>query len=280
MDLWVNNESIIPEDERPPGILQADADIPFRTCYRPCMAVTILLVALAASAATLIGGSLALRLRDKLHLVLGFSAGAIIAVAFFDLLPESLELASGFHTPGTILLATALGFFGYVVLDRLIVLHTHHDGEGAVHAHNPTRGWVSAGSLSGHSFLDGFAIGLAFQASSAVGVIVAAAVLTHDFSDGINTVSLVLRSGGTRRQAFSWLVADAAAPVSGAAATLFFHFPAAALSLVLGTFAGFFLYIGAADLLPESHHAHPKFMTTAITLLGALVLYVAVSLAG
>jgi ZIP family zinc transporter len=49
---------------------------------------------------------------------------------------------------------------------------------------------------------------------------------------------------------------------------------------VLGTFAGFFLYIGAADLLPESHHAHPKFMTTAITLLGALVLYVAVSLAG
>jgi len=244
------------------------------------MTSTILLIAFAAAAATLVGGALALRLRDKLHLVLGFSAGAIIAVAFFDLLPESLELAAGFHDTGTILLATALGFFGYVVLDRLIVLHTHHDGEDGVHAHAKTRGWIGAGSLSGHSFLDGFAIGVAFQASSAIGLIVAAAVLTHDFSDGINTVNLVLKNGGSRREAFRWLIADAAAPVIGAAVTLFFVFPASLLSLVLGTFAGFFLYIGAADLLPESHHAHPKFLTTCMTLLGAAVLYGAIRIAG
>jgi ZIP family zinc transporter len=241
---------------------------------------TVLLIGLAAACATLIGGSLALRLKDKLHLVLGFSAGAILAVAFFDLLPESLELGLPFHEPGILLAATALGFFAYVVLDRLIVLHTHHDDGDAVHAHRETRGWVGAGSLSGHSFLDGFAIGLAFQASSAVGAVVAAAVLTHDFSDGINTVNLVLKNGGSRLQAFKWLMVDAAAPVIGVIATFFVSFPESALSLILAAFAGFFLYIGASDLLPESHHAHPKFLTTFMTILGAAVLYAVIQIAG
>jgi len=241
----------------------------------------ILLIACAAGAATLLGGALALRLRDKLHLILGFSAGAIIAVAFFDLLPESLALGSAYHSIGTLLTWTALGFFAYTVLDRFIMLHTHADDQDdGVHTHGSLeRGIVGAGSLSGHSFFDGFAIGLAFQASPAVGAIVAVAVLTHDFSDGINTVNMVLKNGGSRALAFKWLMADAAAPILGAAATLFIRVPETALSLVLAVFAGFFLYIGAADLLPESHHSHPKALTTVLTLLGALVLYAAIHFA-
>ncbi|MES2225436.1 MAG: ZIP family metal transporter [Patescibacteria group bacterium] len=240
----------------------------------------ILLVAVAAAIATFLGGSLALRLRDKLHLVLGFSAGAIIAVAFFDLLPESLQLGTAYHSIATLLTFTALGFFLYTVLDRFIVLHTHHD-DGGVHAHNqPKRAMVGAGSLSGHSFLDGLAIGLAFQASAAVGAIVAIAVLVHDFSDGINTVNLVLKNGGSRALAFRWLLADALAPILGVLATFFIHVGEGVLSLILATFAGFFLYIGASDLLPESHHSHPKALTTVLTLLGALVLYGAIHIAG
>lgn len=244
--------------------------------------LTVLLIGLAASCATIIGGLFALKLKDKLHLVLGFSAGAVIAVTFFDLLPEALSLGLPFHSPGTLLTATAVGFFAYVILDRLIVLHTHMDGEdGDVHAHgNPTRGWIGAGSLSGHSFLDGFAIGLAFQASAAIGIVVAVAVLTHDFSDGINTVNLILKNGGTRMQAFRWLITDAVAPILGIIVTLFITLPESWLSLVLATFAGFFLYIGASELLPESHHAHPKFFTTVITIAGAAVLYLVIHLAG
>lgn len=241
---------------------------------------SILFIGCAAACATFIGGSLALRLRDKLHLILGFSAGAIIAVAFFDLLPEALELGSSYHSGATLLTFTAIGFFAYTVLDRFISLHTHADDDG-VHVHGSSqRAVVGAGSLSGHSFLDGFAIGLAFQASTAVGLIVAVAVLTHDFSDGINTVNLVLKNGGSRVLAFRWLLADAAAPVLGVAATLFIHVPESSLSLILALFAGFFLYIGASDLLPESHHSHPKALTTILTILGAIVLYVAIHIAG
>ncbi|MDB5190420.1 MAG: hypothetical protein JWN49_746 [Parcubacteria group bacterium] len=240
----------------------------------------ILSIGFAAALATFIGGSLALKLRDKLHLVLGFSAGAIIAVAFFDLLPESLDLGSAYHSISTLLTFTAIGFFLYTILDRFIVLHTHCDEDGSVHVHSLKKpSFVGAGSLSGHSFLDGFAIGLAFQASAAVGAIVAVAVLVHDFSDGINTVNLVLKNGGSRALAYRWLLIDAIAPVLGVAATLFIHVDEGVLSLILATFAGFFLYIGASDLLPESHHSHPKALTTVLTILGAVVLYTAIHLA-
>lgn len=114
----------------------------------------------------------------------------------------------------------------------------------------------------------------------AVGAVVAVAVLVHDFSDGINTVNLILKNGGTRAEAFKWLLVDAAAPALGAFVTLFFVFPPNILAVILATFAGFFLYIGAADLLPESHHAHPRLMTTVMTLLGAGLLYVVIQLAG
>ena len=245
-------------------------------------AVLVMAIACAACAATLIGGALALRFRDKLHLLLGFSAGTVIAVALFDLLPESLELGKNLFAPSTVLGFTGLGFFAYAVLDRLVILHCHTDDEDdAVHVHgNVTRGWLGAGSLSGHSLLDGLAIGMAFKVSVVAGGVVAVAVLAHDCSDGMNTMNLVLKNGGSRRDALGWLVTDALAPVLGAAASLLFTLGSGMLSLLLAVFAGFFLFIGASDLLPESHHAHPKFLTTGITVLGAGFIYGVIRLAG
>ena len=239
----------------------------------------VLLIACAAALATLVGGAAALRLRDQLHLILGFSAGAVVGVALFDLLPEAIGLGIKFHTPEKITLAVASGLFGYLVLDRLILLHTHDEEGHAEHGHQ-RRGALGALTLSAHSFLDGVAIGVGFQASVAVGLVITAAVLTHDFSDGINTVNLVLRNGGNGMKAFRWLLVDAAAPILGAASTLFFTIPDSALGLVLAIFVGTFLYLGASDLIPESHHRHPRIITTLMTLLGAGVLYFVVSLAG
>ena len=96
----------------------------------------------------------------------------------------------------------------------------------------------------------------------------------HDFSDGINTVNLILKSGGETRKAVRWVITDALAPVVGVLSTTFFSLPSASLGLLLAIFAGTFTYIGAADLLPESHHMHPKFLTTVMTLLGMASIYV------
>jgi ZIP family zinc transporter len=233
----------------------------------------VLLLAPAAFVATMVGGLVALRLKDRLHMILGFSAGAVVGVAFFDLLPEALKLTTA--APATTMMWVAGGFLFYLLLDRLALLHGHDEGQhgapahGHDHGHGGGRGALGALTLVTHSVFDGLAMGFAFQLSTTVGVAVAVAVLTHDFSDGINTMNVVLRSGGTRRDGLRWLLADSLAPAVGVALTFFIHPAAPVFATVLAVFAGLFLYLGASDLVPESHHAHPKFLTTAMTVLGA-----------
>ena len=238
-------------------------------------------IAAATCIATMIGGWVGISLRDRLHLVLAFSAGAVIGVAFFDLLPEAVELAAGAGphptiVPRTILAMAGLGFLLYLLLDRSLPGHAR----GSLVRPDARRAWAAAGSFAVHSFLDGFAIGIAFQASRAVGIAVAVAVLAHDFSDGLNTVSVVLRNGGDRRGAFKWLVVDAVAPMAGALTSMALTIPTQGLAMILALFAGFFLYVGGSDLLPESHHAHPRLLTTFVTVAGAVGLYVVAQVAG
>ena len=236
-----------------------------------------LILGFAALVATLLGGSFALKYQDKLHLILGFSAGAVLGVALFDLLPEAFDLTRKHHAAPTVTLFVAIGFFAFMFLNRVLLLHPE-DEEHAASGHH-RRGSVGAASLSLHSFLDGVGIGLAFKVSTTVGVIVAAAVLAHDFSDGINTVSVILKNRGKGIRALRWLLLDAAAPVLGVVSTSFYTLSDDQLGIVLSLFCGFFLYIGASDLLPESHHRHPKILTGLMNVLGATVIWLAIHFA-
>ncbi|PIU87533.1 hypothetical protein COS66_00310 [Candidatus Berkelbacteria bacterium CG06_land_8_20_14_3_00_43_10] len=232
----------------------------------------VILIVLATVIATVCGGLFAMRFKDKLHLILGFSAGAVIGVAFFNLLPESLELGKQIYSLSFITSIVALGFLVFMMLDRLLSFHDHsEDCDNKRH-----NGRLGAGSLSLHSLLDGVAIGLSFNVSQSVGIIVAIAVLAHDFSDGINTVGMILKSKGSRKETFVWLGIDSIAPVIGIISTYFFTLSQTSLGLLLALFCGFFLYIGASDLLPESHHGHPARWTSLTTLMGALCIYIVV----
>ena len=237
----------------------------------------VILIGVATVIATLLGGLFALRFRDQLHLILGFSAGAVVGVAFFDLLPEAINLATPSYTIATITSFVALGFTLFLSLDRLVSLHFRDEEKFNNPSHS--RGKLAATGFSIHSFLDGVGIGLAFKVSPVVGGVVAAAVLAHDFSDGINTVNVILKGEGNRQSAFRWLAVDAIAPAVGVLVTLFFTVPEPTLGLILAVFTGLFLYIGASDLVPESYHYHPSFWTTATTILGMAVLYLVVALA-
>ena len=237
--------------------------------------IVALVLGSAAVLATALGGAFALRKQDKLHLILGFSAGAVMAVALIDLLPEALELGTTRFETSTVLLVVGIGFFTYMLLSRIVLLHS-----GADHEHDHSRvGALGAATLSIHSFLDGVGIGLAFRVSPRVGAVVSAAVLAHDFSDGINTVGVILRSRGRGLLAARWLFLDALAPLLGVASTYFFTLTDEQLGVVLSIFCGFFLYIGASDLLPESHHRHPKVLTGLMNIAGATVIWLAIHFA-
>jgi ZIP family zinc transporter len=222
---------------------------------------------------TFIGGLVGLRFKDRMHTILGFTAGVLLAVVAFDILPEIFELASstgtGLEMP---MIALVVGFLIFHIAEKVLLIHHSHEKNYGEHKH-PTVGVFSALALSAHSFLDGVGIGLGFQISPEVGIVVAIAVLAHDFSDGLNTVSLMIAHKNTDKKALALLFVDALAPVLGGLSTLFFTLSDQALLAYLGFFAGFLLYIGASDILPEAHSKDSSLRTIFATILGVLFIF-------
>jgi zinc transporter ZupT len=223
-------------------------------------------VAVATFASTLLGGFVALRYRDRLHRILGFTAGVLLAVVAFDLLPEIFALTNATRTSVTVpMVALVVGFLAFHIVEKCTLIHAAHEGEYSGDHHHPELGVASALALSAHSFFDGVGIGLGFQLSTSIGITVALAVIAHDFSDGLNTVALLLVNGNPGRRSLWFLLLDASAPVAGAASTLLFQVGDQPLLVYLGFFAGFLLYIGASDILPEAHANHPSRITLLLT---------------
>ncbi len=218
---------------------------------------------------TSLGGIFALRHRDRLHLIMGFTAGVLLGLVAFDLLPEIFARTHELGIDSTApMLTLVAGFLAFHIAEKLTIIHHAHEADYATH-HHPRVGVLSALALSGHSFLDGVGIGIGFKVSAAVGIVVAVAVIAHDFSDGLNSVTLMLVNKNSSRRALSLLLVDALAPVLGAISTLFFTIPDTGLPVYLGFFAGFLLYIGASDILPEAHRQRCSAATVALTVLGA-----------
>ncbi len=242
------------------------------------MATTILFAVLSF-VSTFLGGLFSIKNKDRLHLVMGFTAGVLLGVIAFDIFPEIIEMVgeSGID-PLWPMIALVLGFLVFHIIEKSIALHHAHEEEYADHRH-PHVGIASALALAGHSFLDGVGIGLGFQISNEVGIIVAIAVIAHDFTDGMNTVALMLANKNTIKKARWFLLIDAAAPVLGALSTLLFSVSSNFLVVYLGFFAGFLLYIGASDILPEAHSKHSSWKTIAFTILGTVVMFVVTQLA-
>lgn len=223
---------------------------------------------------TLTGGLVALKYKDRLHLILGFTAGVLLAVVVFDIFPEMIELIYKTKIETIYpMVALVIAFLLFHILEKTLLLHHAQEETYGFHKH-PHVGVMSALALSGHSFLDGIGIGLGFHVSSATGLLIALAVIAHDFSDGLNTVSLMLVHKNTLRKALGLLFIDALAPILGGLSTLFFTVSENILVLYLGFFAGFLLYIGASDILPEAHSQRSSYNTILMTLLGVVLIFI------
>lgn len=233
-----------------------------------------ILLASGTFISTLTGGIVGLKNKDNLHRFLGYTAGVLIGVVAFDLLPEIFELLQKQHlAPTGAMIALVCGFVLFHIIEKSILIHHSQEHEYEVH-HHPQVGVASALALTGHSFLDGVGIGLGFQAGNTVGIAVAIAVIAHDFTDGLNTVNLMLLNKNKSKKALAFLLLDALAPVLGALSTLLFTIPDSVLPLYLGFFAGFLLYIGASEILPEAHSKHSSYWTIVLTVLGATFMFV------
>lgn len=245
------------------------------------------IVALGAFLMTLAGGWTAQRVTDRRHLVLGLAGGLMLGVVGLDLLPEAMGTAGRevFGVPLALLLFVS-GFLTAHVAERLLAVRqaAHGAGNGVASGAGPGGrapqvGLAAAAAMVGHSLADGVALGAAFQVGGGMGLAVALAVITHDFADGFNTYTLTRLYGNARRRAVLMLVADAAAPVLGAASTVLFTLPEEPLGAYLGFFGGVLLYLAAAEILPEAHHRHPALSTLMCTLGGVAGIWLVVGLA-
>ena len=223
---------------------------------------------IAATCSTLVGGVIALRLRQRVVMVLGMTAGVVLGVAVFDLVPEALDLANG-ASPHAVVGWVAAGLGLYMLLDRLL-------GQAELFPAR-LRAHLGPATLTAHSLVDGLGIGLAFQIDAHAGWLVALAVLTHDFADGVNTVNLCL-AAQAEAAARGWLVLNGLAPLLGVLVGMSITIPPPMLAPLLGAFAGVFLYIGACELLPRSYALDPRLRTTLASLAGMALMFTVTSL--
>ncbi|MFA5933219.1 MAG: ZIP family metal transporter [Microgenomates group bacterium] len=221
----------------------------------------------------IIGGLVGLKYKDKLHLVLGYTAGVLLAVVSFEIFPKIIKQVGELNIEPIIpMIAFVLGFLGFHLLEKILLIHHAQEDEYVAHTH-PSVGILSALALSGHSFLDGVGIGLGFQVSQELGILITIAVISHGFADGLNTVTLALVNKCTTQRAFSLLLLNATAPVLGFIASGFLSIPAYFLVIYLGFFAGFLLYIGASEILPEAHSPHSSLGNSVMTILGIVTIF-------
>ncbi len=216
---------------------------------------------------TLAGGLVALRLHRDLQTAIALTGGIVVAVALFDVLPEAMEAVGDADRVAALIGA---GFLAFFLAERALVLH-HRDEPELARAHGQVGAFGAAG-LSLHSFVDGLGIGFAFNLSTSTGLLVFLAVISHDFADGLNTVSFVLRQSADRRRAVRWLTVDAAAPLAGAIVGSFLSVSESTLGHLLAVYAGFFLFMGATDLLPEAHE-HPSGRRVVLTVAGFVAVF-------
>jgi zinc transporter, ZIP family len=224
------------------------------------------------------GGAIAFRLTHSLPTVVALSGGIVVAVALLEVLPEAIE---NIGEADDAVPLVAIGFLVFFLLERVLVLH-HRDEPEQARAHGRV-GVLGAMGLSLHTFTDGVGIGLAFSVNTETGLLVLLAVVSHGFADGLNTVSFVMSQSGDRVRATRWLRIDAFAPLLGAVVGSLISVSDQTLGYFLALYAGFFLYMGATDLLPAAHaHEHDgegSWLRVGLTVAGFAAIY-AITLIG
>ena len=236
-------------------------------------------LAAITSGATSIGGLLTLRSRERLHLVLGMSAGLLLGLVAFDLNPEIYKhMGITIFGMPVVPIAFVTGFLVLHFFEKLFGGHEGHDShyeEGHTHAEN-IAGVIGALAMAGHVFMDGVALGVAYKVSHSLGLAVFLALLVHAFSDGLNTVAMLIKTGSWSQKAISLLAIDAVVRTSGALVGHSIHFSENSVAIYLAFFAGFLLYIATSHILPEAHARHSSRWTMFLTLVGVFAMWLIV----
>jgi len=223
---------------------------------------------------SLIGGFLLISNKRKADLLstyaTPFAAGALLAAAFLDLLPEAshvgdIEKALGF---------TLVGILAFFLLERFLrVFHHHHDHDDEHQDEAPASMIIIGDTL--HNFIDGIAIASGFLIDVQTGVVVTLAVAAHEIPQEVGDFGLLLKKGLSKKSVIKVNILSALA--STFAAGLFYTLGDSVdldLSIVLGIISGMFIYIAVSDIIPSIHKHEENQIAgpqTILLILGAII---------
>jgi len=221
------------------------------------------------------------RLSDRTtHLMLGFSAGILGGLATLDILPESFrtagELPTNLQLPlQAVPLALGAGFLTLLLVERHLLGgggrgHVHFEGDRPIQPF----GTLAVSALAVHGVMDGFVIPLGFGLGTPVGVVIVFAVAFHQIPDSFAALSVALTSGRNRKTVAAYVLATAMdTPIGIVLGVLFLGAGEAWLPLGLAFSAGTFLFVSAADLIPELQHRARSGLVTLSILLGFALIF-------
>lgn len=215
----------------------------------------LLIIILAALAEAIVSFSGALliilgkeRIRRTAHFVVSFAVGALLGVAFLELIPEAIEMGS---VEG-VLPIVLVGIILFFILEKFLVWYHCHEGTCEVHTYTYLILW---GDVL-HNFIDGVIITLAFLADTRLGIVTTVAVIAHEIPQEIGDFAILINGGFERRRALFFNFLVSLSTVVGALLT--YAFGAALesyLPVALALVAGNFIYLAATDLMPELHES-------------------------
>ncbi len=200
----------------------------------------------------------------QLQALISASAGIILGVLFFDLLPEVSRTTPHFYT------AALTGFAVLLTLEKFVFIHPHETEE----LKGRRSGLTAYLGISFHSLLDGFALGSSAMIPSLAAPVLFA-IVAHKIPDSFSLASILTYFGYNRRRTV-WMLLffSLLTPLGGLVALrILRHVEQPVLGLLLGLASGTFLFIATSDLLPHAHEQHEgRFRNLGAVLLGILVI--------
>ena len=229
----------------------------------------IIVFTLLGSIFSLVGSALLLLKREISDnfacSLISFAAGALIGVAFLDLLPEAVEEAG----EADVFLPALLGFIAFFFAERVIRIFHHHRHGDETGAKATTPLVIFGDGV--HNFVDGIVITTAFLTAIPVGIITALAVAAHEIPQEIADMGILLANGLSKPKALLFNFLSALTALAGALTAFFFAgFIEEYIYIFLALAAGHFIYISASDLIPELHETHSKGRKVPLALIFAL----------
>jgi len=219
--------------------------------------------------------------KKMMHPMLGISAGLLFGLVFLDIIPEGLELSTELGLSALYMSSAVLiGFFVLILIERFMLKKGMAHGHEADGVKIKPFGSLGIASLSVHGFMDGFAIPIGLSTSTELGLVITIALVIHQVPDAFAALSMAMAAGYNKKKTAMFVLLSAFDTPIGILFGVLALYLAGATGIVgilillsLGFTAGTFVFVSAADIIPELQHSSQSMSVSLFIVVGFVAVF-------